>query len=293
MLRPPNLFTVPGDPLAGYLLAAAAGVGEPVAAWRVVSAAAGCLLLYTSGLLQNDYFDMAEDRLQRPSRPLPSGRASPAAVVGVASVLAVLGVVLAATASSASGAAAAALAVAITAYNAGGKRIVLLGPVLMGACRGLSLLVGAGLAGKVGWLAPATMVSAAGLLVFIAAVTGIAARETQTLEIGPKRWSPAIAVFAWLAALQVMLPPAGGVAGCIRIGLAGWTILWMAHCGHRLQGRPEPRTVQRTIGQFIGGLLFVQAVLAVQGPPWGLVLAAGLLLAWPVSRQVAQRFYAS
>ena len=33
--------------------------------------------LYCGGMVWNDYFDRAQDKLERPSRPIPSGRVSP------------------------------------------------------------------------------------------------------------------------------------------------------------------------------------------------------------------------
>ena len=90
LFRPPNLLTVPGDPLAGFLLARLAVGGMPVmSAWPCILAS---LLLYMAGLLSNDYFDLEEDKKERPDRPLPSGAVNPRAALTVAVILAVLGV---------------------------------------------------------------------------------------------------------------------------------------------------------------------------------------------------------
>ena len=293
MLRPPNLFTVPGDPLAGWLLASLASGGAlEIEPWQVVLAAMASLLLYAGGLLQNDCFDLAEDRLQRPDRPLPAGRASPGAVLVAAFALALCGLTAAEMASPASGLAAAILAVTMTAYNFGAKRVRLLGPMLMGTCRGLSLLVGAGLAGPAGLRLPGVWLSAAGLTAFIAAVTLIASRETEAIRVGPRRWAPAAIVAGWLGILPAVLPP-GGVTTWVALVPAGWAVFWMVRCAGRLKGQPAPRAVQQTIGQFIGGLLFIQAALASHGHAPGLWIAAGLLGTWPLSRRLARWFYAS
>ena len=74
----PNLLTVPGDPSAGFFLAALAVESWPTRPVLRVGIAAGVsLLLYAAGLLWNDYFDFAEDLRDRPDRPLPSGRVHP------------------------------------------------------------------------------------------------------------------------------------------------------------------------------------------------------------------------
>src|SRR6187402_3064887 len=91
LFRAPNLFTVPGDPLAGYVLAAY-GAFEP-AVWLAVGAS---ICLYAAGLLDNDLADLREDRAERPQRPLPSGAANPRTVALAAAVLTGLGVLLAA-----------------------------------------------------------------------------------------------------------------------------------------------------------------------------------------------------
>src|SRR5260221_228220 len=72
LFRAPNLLTVPGDPIAGYLLACFGAVEEGL--WPAIGAS---VCFYAGGLLLNDLADLAEDRRERPSRPLPSGAASP------------------------------------------------------------------------------------------------------------------------------------------------------------------------------------------------------------------------
>ena len=61
LVRAPNLLTVPGDPLAGFLLATF-GVLRAQAAFAVGAS----LCLYAAGLLWNDLFDLEEDRRERP-----------------------------------------------------------------------------------------------------------------------------------------------------------------------------------------------------------------------------------
>jgi 4-hydroxybenzoate polyprenyltransferase len=72
LLRLPNLLTVPGDVLAGFLLAPAAAGGA--GSIRCLLAIPAGLLLYAAGLVLNDLFDYAEDLRDRPDRPLPSQR---------------------------------------------------------------------------------------------------------------------------------------------------------------------------------------------------------------------------
>ena len=81
LLRLPALFTVPGDALAG---AAAAGAARPNS--RTLLAIGSSLCLYEAGMALNDWADHAEDAVERPHRPLPSGRVHPASALAAASV---------------------------------------------------------------------------------------------------------------------------------------------------------------------------------------------------------------
>ena len=113
------------------------------------------MVLYAAGTALNDVFDLEIDRAERPGRPLPSGRVS-AAVGRLARRPGAAGRPGAGLASGSvvSGIVAAILAGCILAYDAGLKHTPL-GPVFMGACRGLNLLLGMShapeLGGPIAW----------------------------------------------------------------------------------------------------------------------------------------------
>ena len=155
LFRAPNLFTVPGDPLAGYVLAAY-GAFEA----DVFYAVGASVCFYAAGLLDNDLADLAEDRAERPSRPLPSGAASPRTVALVAAVLVGAGFLLAGQLGGAALTVAAGVVGAIGLYNHVTKRLPVIGALNMGVCRGLSVLLGAA-ASRVSWMATASALSTA------------------------------------------------------------------------------------------------------------------------------------
>ena len=138
LVRLPNVFTAAADSLAGWLL-----VGGGLAAfdrWLPLSAAS--MAIYAAGIALNDVFDYAIDLEERPGRPLPSGRVSRRFAAWLGGILLALGPCLAALSGSWSSLAVAlALVACVLGYNAGLKRTVL-GPEVMGACRGLNLLLG-------------------------------------------------------------------------------------------------------------------------------------------------------
>ncbi len=174
ILRLPNLFTVPGDPLAGALLAGAAGEGD---ALRTALCAAASLGMYAAGLLFNDVADLEEDRRDRPARPLPSGRIALRAAMRAGSLAMASAMALYWTAGVRAGAAGTALACNILAYNFLLKRSVF-GPVVMGLCRGMSVL-----AGSLAIAAPiprACWVAAGAIALFVSGVSFYARGETRS-----------------------------------------------------------------------------------------------------------------
>ncbi|GAA1899107.1 hypothetical protein GCM10009837_22110 [Streptomyces durmitorensis] len=136
LLRVSALFTVPGDALAG---AAATGLRPNR---RTLLAVAASLSLYEAGMALNDWADRAEDAIERPHRPLPSGRIAPAAALGAAAALTAGGLALAAGAGRPALTVASGLAATVWAYDLGLKHTPA-GPAAMAAARALDLLLGA------------------------------------------------------------------------------------------------------------------------------------------------------
>ncbi|MFJ4206790.1 SCO3242 family prenyltransferase [Streptomyces sviceus] len=136
LLRLPALFTVPGDALAG----AAAASARPTS--RTLLAIASSLCLYEAGMALNDWADRDVDAVERPHRPLPSGRVHPAAALGAACALTAAGLTLAACAGRPALTVAVPLAATVWAYDLALKDTPA-GPFAMATARGLDLLLGA------------------------------------------------------------------------------------------------------------------------------------------------------
>ena len=251
------------------------------------------LLLYCAGLLQNDYFDLEEDRHIRPSRPIPSGRVSALAVIFVASLLAAVGVATAFLVSIGSGVIASILVLIMTAYNHSAKGISVVGPILMGLCRGLSFSLGASVLGWDAIFTPAMVLGFIFLSVFIATVTHIAASETDCYKSGAMRWGPGVTLVAWFGGLFLLINPRALNGLVISIVLVSLAAFWELYCGSLLVPNAPSAVVQQTIGHFLRGLLLIQAaMIALAGYPSFIVIVA-LLVAWPVSQKLARYFYAS
>ncbi|MFE0170937.1 SCO3242 family prenyltransferase [Streptomyces sp. NPDC059002] len=143
LLRLPALFTVPGDALAG---AAATGLRPN---HRTLIAIASSLCLYEAGMALNDWADRADDAVERPERPLPSGRITPPAALAAATALTATGLALASRAGRPSLTTATALATTVWAYDLHLKHTPA-GPTAMAAARGLDLVLGAVATGGAG-----------------------------------------------------------------------------------------------------------------------------------------------
>ncbi|GAA1511131.1 hypothetical protein GCM10009730_14540 [Streptomyces albidochromogenes] len=136
LLRVSALFTVPGDAVAG---AACVGVHPNRGTALAVGAS---LCLYEAGMALNDWADRAEDAVDRPHRPIPSGRVTPRAALAASGALTAAGLALAAAAGRPALAVASGLAATVWAYDLRLKHTPA-APATMAAARALDLLLGA------------------------------------------------------------------------------------------------------------------------------------------------------
>jgi 4-hydroxybenzoate polyprenyltransferase len=259
-------------------------------------AAAVSLLIYAAGLLWNDWFDLPEDLRERPSRPLPSGRVRTGQVALVANALVAASIAVAAVAGRTTLWVAVVLGAVVLAYDTGLKRVPVVGPLAMGCCRGLSVLVGAAAFGADGLTRAPVIAAAAGIALYVAAVTWLARGETRQRDVTMQRAAIAAAFVAWLAAVAAALVATGVIeeqwrwAMLLLAALAG---LWLVGCLVALGRQPQPRIVQRTIGGLIRGIILVQAALVLSAGWTGLTIAIGLLACFLLNRVLGRIFYAS
>lgn len=146
LLRPANVFTAASNVVAGFLIVQRGWA--PLDA--LIALVAASVLLYEAGMVLNDVFDAQLDAVERPERPIPAGRIERRTAATVGWTLLTLGVVGAWLASwlvghGIAGLIGSLLAVAVVQYNGGLKR-VWAGPIAMGWCRILNVLLGASVA---------------------------------------------------------------------------------------------------------------------------------------------------
>ncbi|MEO0835313.1 MAG: UbiA-like protein EboC [Cyanobacteria bacterium J06642_3] len=141
LMRPANIITAWADILLGC---AAAGIAL---ANNFDFATLGLLIvattgLYGGGVVFNDVCDAKLDAIERPERPIPSGRASLSGAIALGIGLLLLGTLCASLVSSLSGILATIVAVTALVYDKWGKHQTLFAPLNMGLCRGGNLLLG-------------------------------------------------------------------------------------------------------------------------------------------------------
>ena len=184
LVRLPNLFTVPGDILAGFSLAIYFAQNQHVniTGQLIVKLSILCaisVLIYAAGLIDNDLRDIERDKIYRSSRPLPSEKISEdiAGKVMIAcmlvSIIAVF--LLANNLYSPTFRVAGGLIAAVLLYNRIKTRSKPIAAVLMGTCRGANILLGASLLGWSG--VQGAVIYASAVAIYIGVVTFIASFE--------------------------------------------------------------------------------------------------------------------
>jgi 4-hydroxybenzoate polyprenyltransferase len=312
LLRISALFTVPGDALAG---AAARGVRPGRGTALAVGAS---LCLYEAGMALNDWADREEDAIDRPHRPIPSGRITPGAALAAAGALTAAGLALAARAGRRPLLVSTALAATVWAYDLRLKHTAA-GPVAMGAARSLDLLLGAT---ATGGSRPASPTAAAlpavrpegrspdlaspdrsalpaALLLgaHTVAVTLVSRHEAR----GGSTAMPlaALAAVASLGALtgrirakdpaaapathptgRALAEAAGPALAAVYVGTAARPLLHAAL-------NPSPALTQRAVGGGIRAMIPLQAALAARGGALGTALAVMGLV--PAARALARK----
>ncbi|MGN6508918.1 MAG: UbiA-like protein EboC [Chitinophaga sp.] len=201
LMRPANILTAITDIMAGIAIAGflAQGLADVQAVLQVTCLAIATIGLYGGGVVFNDIFDSALDRVERPERPIPSGIISRTEAVVLGIYLLLLGVLAAFTVGEISGFIAIGIAVAALVYDKWGKHHNLLGPFNMGLCRGLNLLLGMSIIPEAlpqyGWLAIAPVL-------YIASITMISRDEVhggkkQTLMMAAAGYGVVCALILW------------------------------------------------------------------------------------------------
>jgi len=284
LLRFPNLFTVPGDPLMGMMLVMSEGGSIRFSQKFAVLAIMTSVSLYAAGMILNDVADLSTDSLERPERPIPSGRISRRSAIALAGALIGLSLVCGLIVSWKGVIVVLLLLSLIIFYNFAARKKPLLGFVTMSLCRSMSVIIGAVyLAGRIN---AQVSYGAAGLFVYIFAVCFIAKDEANEGQLGNRflNYIPLFAAILW----QTIIFSLTGVQGlCVLLLLMG-VLVWI------LRKVTNTSSAHKLVGVYLAGLIPLQSIVCItSGGETGLLTGLLLFLTWPVALMTGKHFYSS
>ena len=140
-MRPANIVTSVADVLAGIAISGYV-FGSENDVLPVILLCLSTIGLYGGGIVFNDVFDVDLDKIERPERAIPSGAVTFSEAIGLGLFLLISGILSAFFHSTTSGIIAVLIAICALLYNKYSKHHSILGPLNMGTCRGLNLLLG-------------------------------------------------------------------------------------------------------------------------------------------------------
>lgn len=256
LVRLPNFFTALADICLGWL-----ALGVPTERWwafALLLVSSACL--YCGGMVWNDFFDVEQDRRERPFRPIPSGRVSRGAAGSIGAGLLAAGFLLAAAAGWPAAVMAGILVAAILLYDAWLKRTGV-GPLAMGACRFLNVLLGLAASGD--WPPTWGWYLASLVGIYIVGVTWFARTEARA----SRKSDLVAAAVVMLLALFLALPApvfmrSGATSSPLFVYLLVGLGFFVGLPVSRAIVQPKASLVQAAVKRCIFGLVFLDAILA-------------------------------
>jgi hypothetical protein len=280
-MRPANIVTAVADILAGIAIAGFF-LDTPEDILPLAALIISTIGLYGGGVVMNDVFDAELDAVERPERPIPSGMVGKTEATMLGLLLLTVGVFFALKVSVFSGILAIIIAVAALMYDKWAKHHPIFGPLNMGICRGLNLLLGLSIIGSRAldyWylaLIP---------IVYIAAITMISQGEVH----GGKKTT------LYGAAMLYAIAMAGILYVSVRQGHIIVTLLFVALWAlmvfvplRQAMRRPEGKMIGRAVKAGVLALILMNAAWA---SAFGVTyLACIIILLLPLSLLMARVF---
>ncbi|MCS7019237.1 MAG: UbiA-like protein EboC [Cytophagales bacterium] len=291
LMRPPNLPTAMSDVAAGAAIAAFF-VKEQLPDWALLETLPfnhlalllfATVCLYAGGVVMNDVFDADIDAVERPERPIPSGRVplEHARIMGLTLLLA--GVLASFAVNALCGGVALAVALLALVYDRYAKHQSFWGPFTMGLCRAGNLLLGMSWLGQ--WQ-PIYVLIMTTPLAYIASITYISRFEVRggnAQKLGR--------TFTW--ELWAIISPTilgNSVAHNLWQPLPFVLLLMMLITPPlaKAQKEPTPENIKKAVKARVIGLIALNAAWAAAFGGWQWGVAALMLM--PISRLLAKTF---
>lgn len=286
LCRPANLPTAAADIFAGISIA---GLFAGLSAFEIPHSnffpalilIMASVFLYAGGVVLNDVFDIEIDTVERPERPIPSGVVPLGNARLFGFILLLTGIGLAFLANRESGFISIFLAVAILSYDKFAKHHAFLGPLNMGVCRGLNLLMGISLLNALeSW--PYVLIP----VVFIFAVTMVSRGEVHGKNKGN-------IVLAGLLYILVLL----GVyyLHCVYADGDLWHLVFLALFAFMVfrplinaYNENSPANIKKAVKAGVISIILLDAAIAVAHS--NIIVGLIVLLLLPLSMYLAKQF---
>lgn len=290
LTRPANIITAIADIWAGFAVSGATALlvsqnteTENTYILPLIWLSLSTIGLYGGGVAFNDVFDAKLDAIERPERPIPSGKVKKSNAALMATILIALGVLAAFQVNLWSGFIALAVGLLAVLYDAWGKHQAIFGPINMGLCRAGNLLLGISVIPE---LLPDFWALGLIPLAYVSAITMISRGEVHgknknALISGLGIYIIIISVLLFIAFLE-------GNAGWMVIpfvGLFAYMILPPLIKALRLQ---QPQLIGKSVKAAVISLIILNASLAASFSGWWIGLCILILL--PISLRLAKIF---
>ena len=285
LIRPANLITSATDIIAGasvaLMVARAAGpVNTDV--WSFILLLFSSICLYAGGIAFNDVMDHNIDRIERPERPIPSGRITPKRAALFAGGLLLLGIILAFSHHMVSGYLAIAIGLLSLVYNKWSKHHGFSGPLNMGILRGLNLILGLSL---VPGLISSYFFIAIIPIIYIYAITLVSRGEVHGSTGKP----------LYVSLIMFLLADGGILAfGIIHDQIWLPLIFTFIHLAYvlpplfRAIANPLPGVIRKAVMHGVLGVILMDAIWVSMTEYWPYAII--LLVLLPVSQKLGRYF---
>lgn len=252
--------------LTNVLVGCAVGAsGQAIPGTTIAALSAAMMLMYIAGMALNDFVDTEIDRVERPGRPIPSGRISRRGAIVFTIICFGLSITIMSLQSVHALLFTLALMACIILYDLIHKKLAA-SVVLMGFCRGLVYLATASaIVWPVSWNIALTL--ALVITVYIVLLTMIA-RGEASLDITPRRWLSLLLPVVMIAP-AILFHPADLTWPVLFGSIAITQILFAQR--HVLSQRPR---IQKTVMGLLAAICLMDGFFLTLLDQQGLALIA-------------------
>ncbi|MFC0263562.1 UbiA-like protein EboC [Fontibacter flavus] len=290
LTRPANVITAIADIWAGFAVSGAAALlvsqnaeTENAYVLSLIWLSLSTIGLYGGGVAFNDVFDAKLDAIERPERPIPSGKVKKSNAALMATILIALGVLAAFQVNLWSGLIALTVGLLAVFYDAWGKHQAIFGPINMGLCRAGNLLLGISVLPD---LLPDFWALGLIPLAYVAAITMISRGEVHGKN--KNALISGLGIFIIIISVLLFIAFLEGNAGWMVIPFVGFFAYMIFPPLIKALRLQQPQLIGKSVKAAVISLIILNASLAASFSGWWVGLCILILL--PISLRLAKIF---